>query len=127
MKNVDVNKGYLGESDADKLSVEPITEAEEELSRDLNSNWAWAEHTLNIIDSYSPFLFRTRKSAKLEEVKLLLQVDSMGKISGYEVLSSSDKGLRERLDHVIHKIPNCNSVTGLSSYQCETFELIIRK
>ncbi|HSF55093.1 MAG TPA: hypothetical protein VLA71_15165, partial [Algoriphagus sp.] len=103
------------------------TTIEENIARNLNSHWVWHEYTLEMIDSYSTFLFRTKKSQELEEVKILLDVNSKGRVAGFEILGEVDKGLKERLDHMIRKLPDCKPVPGYSSYSPEKFELTIRK
>jgi hypothetical protein len=114
-------------SKPEELNHTPLTVIEENIARNLNSHWVWAEYTLEMIDSYSPFLFRTKKSQELDEVIVLLEVDSRGKLSGFEVQGEVDKGLKERLDHVIRKLPVCKPVPGFDSYFGETFELTIRR
>lgn len=109
------------------LNIEPLSMIEENIARNLDSNWAWRENTLNMIDSYSPFLFRTKKSANQEEVKIIIQVNAKGKLSGFEVIGEVDKGLKERIDFVLRKLPDCKPVPGYASYAAETFELIIKK
>ncbi len=105
----------------------PLSTIEDNLAKELNSHWIWSESTLDIIDSYSSFIFRTKKSAKNEEVKVFLQVNSMGRLSGVKVQGKVDKGLQERLDYVLRKLPDCKPVPGYDSYGVETFELIIKK
>lgn len=112
---------------ADELELTPLTPIEQNIARNLNSHWAWPENTLEMIDSYSSFLFRTKKSQVLEEVKILLEVNSKGRVSGFEVMGEVDKGLKERLDYLIRKLPECKPVPGYSSYTPERFELTIRK
>ena len=109
------------------LQLVPLSLIEENIARNLNSHWVWPEYTLEMIDSYSPFLFRTKKSQDLEEVKVLLEVNSKGRVSGFEVLGEVDKGLKERLDYMIRKLPDCKPVPGFSSYTPEKFELTIKK
>ncbi|WP_133554165.1 hypothetical protein [Algoriphagus boseongensis] len=111
----------------EELNFEPLTIVEEKLAKSLNSHWVWPEYTLDMIDSYSPFLFRTKKSQAIEEVSVLLQVNSKGEVSGFKILSEVDKGLHERLDYVIRKLPSCKPVPGFSSYSPTQFELIIKK
>lgn len=113
--------------EAKKFKMEPLTMIEENVARNLNSHWTWPEYTLEMIDSYSPFLFRTKKSAALEEVKIVLQINSKGKLSGFEILSEVDHGLKERLDHLLRKLPDCKPVPGYDYYNSEVFELTIRK
>lgn len=109
------------------LELSPLSLVEEDIARNLNSHWAWAEFTLEMIDSYSPFLFRTKRSQGLDEVKIILDVNSKGRVSGFEILGEVDNGLKERLDHMIRKLPNCKPVPGFANYSPERFELTIRK
>lgn len=109
------------------LKIEPLTIIEENVARNLNSHWTWPEYTLDMIDSYSPFLFRTKKSAEVDEVKVLLEINKKGKLSGFEIIGEVDKGLKERLDHVLRKLPKCKPVPGFEQYNPEVFELTIRK
>jgi hypothetical protein len=114
-------------SDPEELELSPLSVTEEKNARNLNSHWAWPEYTLEMIDSYSPFLFRTKRSQALDEVKVLLDVNSKGKVSGFEVVGEVDKGLKERLDHMIRKLPDCKPVPGYPNYSPERFELTIKK
>ncbi|WP_111672110.1 hypothetical protein [Algoriphagus litoralis] len=114
-------------SKPEELELAPLSEIEEKNAKNLNSHWAWPEYTLEMIDSYSPFIFRSKKSQSLDEVKILLDVNSKGKVSGFEVLGTVDKGLRERLDHMIRKLPECKPVPGFSNYSPERFELTLKK
>ncbi len=111
----------------EELKLIPLTPTEADNARNLNSHWAWPEFTLEMIDSYSPFLFRTKKSQELNEVKILLVVNSKGRVSGFEVLGNVDNGLKERLDHMIRKLPDCKPVPGYANYSPERFELTIKK
>lgn len=92
-----------------------------------SASWKFADFTEEMIDSYSPFIFRTKKSQEIDEVRVLLDVNSMGEISGFEIENSDDKGLKERLDHVIRKLPKCEPIPGKQQYGPQTFELIIQK
>lgn len=114
-------------SKPEELELFPLSSIEEKNARNLNSHWAWPEFTLEMIDSYSPFLFRTKKSQALDEVKVLLDVNSKGRVSGFEVVGEVDKGLLERLDHMIRKLPDCKPVPGYPNYSPERFELTIKK
>lgn len=120
------NKDFKTSSPSE-VKMEPLTLVEENIANNLSSHWAWPEYTLDMIDSYSPFLFRTKKSQAVEEVKVLLSVDSKGKLSGYELVSDVDKGLKERIDYLVRKLPKCKPVPGFSDYSPEVFELTIRK
>ncbi|MDF2157011.1 hypothetical protein [Algoriphagus sp. CAU 1675] len=112
----------LANEKEDKLLVKSIDNSEEAVA-----HWAFAENSLEMVDSYSPFIFRTKKSQEMEEVKIQLEVDSMGRISGFDVLNSEDKGLINRLDYVIRKLPNCEPIPGMTQYGPQVFEMVIRK
>ncbi|TXE08748.1 hypothetical protein ESV85_14380 [Algoriphagus aquimarinus] len=127
IRSVDNTSASSKSTVASELNFAPLTTIENNLAKNLNSHWVWSENTLDILDSYSPFLFRTKKSANVEEVKVLLQVNSMGRLSGFEVMSDVDKGLKERIDYVLRKLPDCKPVPGYENYGIETFELIIKK
>jgi hypothetical protein len=114
-------------SKPEELEILPLSTIEKENARNLDSHWAWPEYTLEMIDSYSPFLFRTKKSQALNEVKVLVDVNSKGKVSGFEILSQVDKGLQNRIDHMIRKLPTCKPVPGYPNYSPERFELTIKK
>lgn len=111
----------------EELDLSPLSAVEKNMARNLNSHWAWPEYTLDMIDSYSPFLFRTKKSREINEIKILLAVNSKGRVSGFEILGEVDKGMKERLDHIIRKLPDCKPVPGYSGYSPEQFELTIKK
>lgn len=112
---------------SEEITYLPLTAKEKEVARDLASSWVWPEFTLDMIDSYSPFLFRTKKSREYEEVKVLVKVDFRGKVSGYEFITELDKGTQERMDYLIRKLPACKAVPGYPTYSSTTFELTIRK
>ncbi|MCS5488946.1 hypothetical protein [Algoriphagus limi] len=108
-------------------NLEPLTVIEKNLANNLESHWTWPEYTLEMIDSYSPFLFRTKKSQEIEEVKVILLVNSRGRLSGYEMMTEVDRGTQERLDYLIRKLPELKPVPGFDSYSAEAFELTIKK
>jgi hypothetical protein len=89
--------------------------------------WYWSEEAYEILDSYAPFIFRTKKStAILEELRVVISIDAVGKVISYKILNNSiDKGLKERVAHVIRKMPNATPVPGFDSYEPMDFELIM--
>ncbi len=92
------------------------------------SPWAFPAHTLDIVDSYMPFIFRTKKSAAIDELKVIINVNRKGKISGYDVLNeNADKGLIERVGYVVRNMPKAQPVPGFDNYEAMSFELVIRK
>lgn len=90
-------------------------------------SWEFESDVNQIIDSYSSFIFRTKKSQELDQVKFLVNVDSFGRIIGFELLEAEDKGLKERLDFVVRQLPNCKPAKGHTSLKAETFEIMIKK
>ena len=92
-----------------------------------SSSWEFESDVNQIIDSYSSFIFRTKKSQELDQVKFLVNVDSFGKIVGFELLDAEDKGLKERLDFVVRQLPKCKPAKGHTSLKAETFEIMIKK
>ncbi|GAB2630975.1 hypothetical protein [Belliella aquatica] len=122
-KNVTLKK--LNSVDTYTIEVNKI-ESEEDLS-DFGSPWAWPEFTLEMVDSYTPFIFRTKSSAALDEVRVILNVNDKGKLVGYEFLTEADRGLEQRIAHVLRKLPKCVPVPGYSNYGAIDFELIIKK
>lgn len=127
LRNLELSSELEKASLPNDLEIKPLSVLEENVAKNLNSHWAWAEYSLDMIDSYSPFLFRTKKSSSIEEIKVLLQVNSRGRLSGFEVMGDVDKGTKERLDHILRKLPDCKPVPGFEKYSQETFELTIRK
>jgi hypothetical protein len=56
----------------------------------------------------------------------VISINEFGKVIGYKILNeSADKGLKERLAHVIRKMPDAIPVPGFNSYESMDFELIM--
>lgn len=92
-----------------------------------SSSWEFESDVNQIIDSYSSFIFRTKKSQELDHVRFLINVNSFGEIVGFELLEADDKGLKERLDYVVRQLPRCKPVKGHTALKAETFEIMIKK
>jgi hypothetical protein len=102
--------------------------SKDEISTSPLAPWAFPVQTLDIVDSYIPFLFRTKKSAAIDELMVLISINEVGRISNYEVLNKdADRGLKERVGHVVRNLPNAVPVPGFSRYDPMDFELIIKK
>jgi hypothetical protein len=109
------------------ISINPIS-LEGDVENTYISPWAFPIHTLDVVDSYVPFIFRTKKSATIEELKVIISVNEKGKLSGYEVMNEGvDRGLVERVGHMVRQLPNAKPVPGFQNYEAMEFELIIRK
>jgi len=80
-----------------------------------------------MLDGYAPFIFRTKKSASaIDELRVVISINEFGKVIGYKILNvSPDKGLKERLAHVIRKMPDAIPVPGFDSYGSMDFELVM--
>ncbi len=127
LRKVDVPMTEKQIANSESIDLQELSVIEAKMAEDLGSHWAWAENTLEAIDSYSPFLFRTKKSREYKDVKLLLHVNERGRISGFDMITEVDKGLVSRLDHMIRKLPDCKAVPGFNQYSPESFELTIAK
>jgi hypothetical protein len=137
--NSDDGKGIAKEEKIVELkvvSLKPVThigqtvysDQDEKIEHTYISPWTFPVHTLDVVDSYVPFIFRTKKSASIEELKVIISVNEKGKLSGYEVLNEeADKGLVERIGHVVRQMPNALAVPGFQNYEPMEFELVIRK
>lgn len=101
--------------------------ADSEATAAVSSSWKFSEDFNSLIDSYSSFIFRTKKSQDLEQVNFVIEVNSFGKIVGFEMDKDADKGLKERLDYVVRQLPKCQPAEGAANYQAEKFEIIIKK
>jgi len=105
-----------------------LDELIEEASLASISPWAFPVHTLDMVDSYMPFIFRTKKSAEIDELKVILNINDKGKISGFEVLNEdADKGLIERVGYMVRQLPQARPIPGFNDYSAMDFELVIRK
>lgn len=100
---------------------------EPEVSTAASSSWKFSEDFNTLIDSYSSFIFRTKKSRGMEQINFVIEVNSVGKIVGFELVSEGDKGLTQRLDYVVRQLPDCLPVVGVGSYKAEKFEVILKK
>ena len=88
--------------------------------------WAFTEEAVEIIDHYAPFIFRTKKSASIEELKVVLKINEFGKLTGFKILNEeADKGLKERMGHVLRKLPAAVPVPGFQSYEPMEFQLVM--
>lgn len=101
--------------------------AESEANEAISSSWKFSEDFNALIDSYSSFIFRTKKSQEIDQVNFVIEVNSFGKIVGFELASEADKGLKERLDYVVRQLPSCQPAEGAATYKSEKFEIIIKK
>lgn len=88
--------------------------------------WVWPDKTFQILEDYAPFIFRTKKSAAIDEVKVILKINDFGKLIDFEVLSEeADKGLIDRLGYVLRKLPPAQPVPGFANYSPMEFELVL--
>ncbi|MGY6523571.1 MAG: hypothetical protein ACXIUD_17705 [Mongoliitalea sp.] len=108
------------------IELKPVAQMNASNSDSYICEWAWPEFTLDVIDSHIPFIFRTKKAADLEELKVLVNINGKGKIVGFDVLTENvDKGTKERVAHVLRKLPKAQPVPGFTSYSDTSFELLI--
>jgi hypothetical protein len=96
LKNVPKEFGGKVNSKASELKTEELSMIEENISGNLDTHWAWMENTLNMIDSYSPLLFKNKNSQSIDGVNILIGVNTKGRVSGFEVLGEVNKRTKER-------------------------------
>jgi hypothetical protein len=114
--------GHLNDYDGN-VRLQPLTTFETSTAI---CAWTWPEVTLDIIDSHLPFIFRTKKSSTIDELKVLVNINSNGKIIGFDMLTENiDKGTKERVAHVLRKLPQAQPVPGFTTYAGTSFELLI--
>jgi len=112
----------LGESD----NLNSFSDNESENSYFYYSPWTWSESTLEMLDRSSAFIFRSKKSAEIDELRVMVSINDKGKLTGYKVLNEeADKGLIERVGYVLRKMPSAIPVPGFEKYEAMNFELTI--
>lgn len=88
--------------------------------------WAFSAEAVEILDNYIPFIFRTKKSAAIDELKVVLSINEFGKLTGFKILNEgADKGLKERMGHVLRKLPAAVPVPGFQTYEPMEFQLVM--
>ncbi|MBS9525175.1 hypothetical protein KI659_14235 [Litoribacter alkaliphilus] len=85
------------------------------------------EDAADFVDGYTSFIFRTKKSALLDEVKVILNINQHGKLVGYKFDGHADKGTQERVDYVLRQMPDWHPAIEEGVYVPMDFELTIRK
>jgi hypothetical protein len=112
----------LGESVDNDSSLEDNSD----ISYFYYSPWTWSESTLEMLDKSSAFIFRSKKSSEIDELRVLVSINDKGKLTGYKVLNEdADKGLIERVGYVLRKMPSAIPVPGFEKYEAMNFELTI--
>lgn len=88
--------------------------------------WAFTAEAVEILDDYMPFIFRTKKSAAIDELRVVLSINEFGKLIGFKILNEgADKGLKERMGHVLRKLPAAVPVPGFQTYEPMEFQLVM--
>lgn len=112
----------LGES----ANPDSSSEDNSDISYFYYSPWTWSESTLEMLDKSSAFIFRSKKSSEIDELRVLVSINDKGKLTGYKVLNEdADKGLIERVGYVLRKMPSAIPVPGFERYEAMNFELTI--
>ncbi|WP_373495097.1 hypothetical protein [Aquiflexum sp.] len=111
---------------SESVNLSSISEEDSDNNYFYYSPWTWSESTLEMLDKSSAFIFRTKKSAEIDELRVLVSIDDKGKLTGYKVLNEeADKGLIERVGYVLRKMPSAIPVPGFAKYEAMNFELTI--
>lgn len=80
----------------------------------------------DFVDQYSSFIFRTKKSANIEELKVILNISQKGKLVGYQFLNEIDNGTQQRVEYVLRQMTNWNPAIEEGVYVPMDYELTIR-
>lgn len=86
-----------------------------------------AEHdAAEFVDQYSSFIFRTKKSTDIEELKVVLNINHKGKLVGYKFLNDIDNGTQQRVEYVLRQMTNWNPAIEEGVYVPMDYELTIK-
>lgn len=89
------------------------------------SAWEWTPEALEVLESYVPFIFRTKKSAEIDNLEVLVAIDEKGRIKSYKLLNAEeDKGLRERIGYALRQMPKAVALPGYNDYKPMEFKFI---
>jgi hypothetical protein len=79
-----------------------------------------------IMDQHASFIFRTKKSAQIKELKVVLNINQFGKLVGYKFLTDADNGTKERVAYVLRQMQDWHPAVEEGVYVPMDFELTIR-
>jgi len=80
----------------------------------------------SFVDDYSAFIFRTKKSRQIEELKVVLNINQSGQLVGYDFLSEVDNGTKQRVAYVLRQMTNWNPAIEEGRYVPMELELTIK-
>ncbi|HSJ67152.1 MAG TPA: hypothetical protein VK921_05745 [Anditalea sp.] len=78
------------------------------------------------VDQHSSFIFRTKKSMEIEELKVILNISHLGKLVGYDFLTEVDNGTQQRVAYVLRQMSDWNPAMEEGMFVPMEYELTIR-
>lgn len=78
------------------------------------------------VDQHSSFIFRTKKSMEIEELKVILNISHHGKLVGYDFLTEVDNGTQQRVAYVLRQMSDWNPAMEEGMFVPMEYELTIR-
>lgn len=78
------------------------------------------------VDQHSAFIFRTKKSLEIEELKVILNINHKGKLVGYDFLTEVDNGTQQRVAYVIRQMTDWHPAMEEGMFVPTEYELTIK-
>jgi hypothetical protein len=78
------------------------------------------------VDQHSSFIFRTKKSVDIEELKVVLSINHKGKLVGYDFLTKVDNGTQQRVEYVLRQMTDWHPAMEEGMFVPSEYELTIR-
>jgi len=78
------------------------------------------------VDQHSAFIFRTKKSTDIEELKVVLSINNKGKLVGYDFLTKVDNGTQQRVEYVLRQMTDWHPAMEEGMFVPTEYELTIK-
>jgi len=78
------------------------------------------------VDQHSAFIFRTKKSTGIEELKVILSINNKGKLVGYDFLTKVDNGTQQRVEYVLRQMTDWHPAMEEGMFVPTEYELTIK-
>jgi len=78
------------------------------------------------VDQHTSFIFRTKKSLEIDELKVILNINHKGKLVGYDFLTEVDNGTQQRVAYVIRQMSDWHPAMEEGMFVPTEYELTIK-
>jgi len=78
------------------------------------------------VDQHSSFIFRTKKSQEIEELRVVLNINHKGKLVGYDFLTNVDNGTQQRVAYVLRQMSDWHPAMEEGMFVPTEYELTIK-